>query len=220
MAPKRRSQATAADGVGSKKKKVLTTEEFLEHSRGATLKALQTKAQHLDEEDLDHLMASIRALVDMNKQIWERCELQKQDHLKSVQVMLGEVDSWLVEPSHAYAFIEEKFDGVNILSIPTKLDSSGGNCGATHTRDVLCTKCLCPLSEHSHLSTIPNSYPYRSKQCNYFCKLLRHRATFHHPKTVLLKEIPMPNGAITKRFPVSSQTDQERLTKFLEFLSV
>ncbi len=80
------------------------------------------------------------------------------DHLESLHVFLGAIESWLMEPLGQWQFLKDVFDGVAQVDFLPKLKDltvpcgdAGGNlkcCTVHHAESSLCLRCLKPYSSH------------------------------------------------------------------------
>lgn len=306
--------------------KKLTPEEHRAKCREAAVQKLKAHARslRLDEEDLDRLSDSVRALIEMNQEIWGRCKQSKVDvkyteeitfyrigyfsvqvttpisdgqlifttsselmtndfpglpsipsilldfvsvlpptdavfpdyeaffgkaillndeilapflaivkeHLKSVQVYLGKIESWLLEPSHAISFINEQF-GLE-LNLP-EITGCNDSCTVHHKYSAgeVCIKCFKPRSRHNSVQS-SSSYS-RSISKHRFCSLVassgntsnsaalasHNRASYWsgiRSEPQELKHVDIKEGEITKAFQICNGADQKHLKKFVEFV--
>ena len=127
------------------------------------------------------------------------------EHQKDVQVALGEIESWLVAPAHALQFIKQQFKK-NI-----DLDEFLG--GVPEAQDTcmsaVCVRCFEP--KNLHRARISG---YGGALC---CKSLETAMYFEAPK-VELKSSPNFNGEVNITFPISTEGEQAKLQKFIEFV--
>ena len=79
------------------------------------------------------------------------------DHLESVHVFLGNIEAWLMEPHCNARFLEDIFDGISQVGLPTvkdlivSCDKAGGDpkcCTIPHPAASLCLQCHKPFRDH------------------------------------------------------------------------
>jgi len=126
--------------------------------------------------------------------------------VECIHVILGEMESWLLESQRKIEFIESTF-GVK-LETPTaahvnyKEETSACNCpSGTHAYSLACLSCLCNFSTHQYIS----------RNCKAFiCKKIV-------PKIHILKTCK-ETGKFEKTFQIATENDQTKLKKFLEYM--
>jgi hypothetical protein len=170
--------------------------------------------------------------------------LKLKNHLEWIQVFLGQIDAWLMEPVSYVEFIKEVFD--KELIIPTKEEGAMPcmkECTMKHPALSSCLICGEPFSSHRQPSqnSPSSSYsfssqgPHGAPQSSLFmqrsqndqghsCALDQYfgtkRGSFmcFSPEPQLLKTCEA-SGNHTDTFDIAMETDRKRLKIFLEFVS-
>jgi hypothetical protein len=134
-------------------------------------------------------------------------------HLELIQVCLGEIESWLLEPKSNIQFLEETFGkklktlpyipiGDDCLSPYSKLEEVRGI-----PRLTVCPICNYRLGEHSPCYYSGGSYKF---------SCLDRRGFFKKSCTVL--EVYRQSGKFETEFNIANTIDQKKLKKFIEFM--
>ena len=149
----------------------------------------------------------------LHEDVLEPFLAELKDHLMSVQVCLGQVDKWLMDPHSIIVFLNSTFESE--LQIPGESEVGGTNCVCTeevHAVDNdVCVKCESVFSDHIRIREFHMSgFERRCKR--------NSRDVFQCRKTIVLKECAT-FGKCQFSFNVSSTIGQTRLTKFVEFIS-
>jgi hypothetical protein len=160
------------------------------------------------------------------------------DHLEWIQVFLGQIDAWLMEPVSYVEFIKEVFD--KELIIPTKKEGTTTctkDCTVKHPAPSCCLVCGQPFSSHRQYSQdgFNSRNGFRSsfhKQVyqndgGHLCFDVNSRSEqpvgwgsfmFFSPDPQLLKTCEA-SGEHTETFDIGMEIDRKRLKMFLEFVS-
>jgi hypothetical protein len=136
------------------------------------------------------------------------------EHLKAVQVALGGIESWLWEPSHAQSFIHEHFQQNLAAPKLSTVTICGWDCRMTHEPSSLCVHCFQPFRAHTiHPTGAHQSCPEKFTNPEFYS------AGFLSPYDVVtLKTVPMPFGEVKMTFNVCSESERDRLKRFIHFL--
>lgn len=105
------------------------------------------------------------------------------DHLESIHVFLGTIESWILEPLGHSQFLHEVFDGVSQFEIPKLQDllvpcgDNGGDlkcCSARHPHSSPCLRCRRPYRSHqwglSRNGVMTHLCDYHSRSVGSFLK--------------------------------------------------
>ena len=123
-------------------------------------------------------------------------------HLESVQVCLGNIEGWLVEPNETKGFIESTFG--KTLNPCNAQECKHPEC---HPDKYKCANAKCEREKGDHSRSYSKDW-----KCN------RADSYFHCWGCELVFEIKGP-GKIQYSFNISDQKERERLKKCLEFVS-
>ena len=167
---------------------------------------------------IDYELSVERALGALHEGVLLPYLVQLKHHLESIQVCLGEVDSWLLDAETNLRFIETTFE--------TKLESGCDSVvfkGLTpndffvtgHNRclaDQPCVHCGSPIQMHQ--CVLLAGYFFR--RC---INLSSHGVNYYsYPKEEILMECTFA-GIFEVVFHISHVTEQFRLLQFIEFMS-
>lgn len=152
-------------------------------------------------------------------------------HLMSVQVCLGGIDGWLLEHNDTHSFLESSFGSTINATVMKELQLDVSLClcpYGTHDQEHKCPKCNYEFKSHAGYYTgeqllgtsrgqqlvyyrCPNSGYYDSdwKSTSFHCP---------HPREFIVKEYSV-EGKHETRFNISIQSEREKMTKFIEFIS-
>jgi hypothetical protein len=149
-------------------------------------------------------------------------------HLEWIQVFLGQIDAWLMEPVLYVEFIKEVFD--KELIIPTKKEGAAPcmkGCTMKHPAPSSCLVCGEPFSSHRQPSQNYSSNFGGQRSQNdqgHLCAEEMYVARKHgsfmcfSQEPQLLKTC-VASGKHTDSFDIAMETDRKRLKMFLEFVS-
>lgn len=85
------------------------------------------------------------------------CLLNFKHHLEEIHVFLGEIDGWIMESTRQADFLEDIFDGISDIPIPSleemiiPCSKNGGDskcCKIPHPNDSRCLRCHKPFGDH------------------------------------------------------------------------
>jgi hypothetical protein len=130
-------------------------------------------------------------------------------HLEDIQIFLGEIDGWLLAESLCVEYIKNTFQtdsrALELLESPGALGCDRFRCGKSHI-GLTCVHC-----NEMHNPTLD-----RFRQPLRFSTLCLH--SYIHPTAVLLKS-SSTRGEHNHTFDISEQAQQDKLKKFLDFVS-
>ena len=133
-----------------------------------------------------------------------------QDHLESVQVFLGDIDSWLMESAICQEFLNETFEPD--LIIPENEDQyCSPGCKRTHAGHLRCM--LCNLTFQQHGFSLDDFFIH---DCPDSGRSGRFKGFF---PVQILKTCKL-SGQFSHTFHIEKETEREKLKKFLEFSSL
>ncbi|KAL9191269.1 hypothetical protein ACHAXT_000975 [Thalassiosira profunda] len=147
---------------------------------------------------VDYELLFERALL-LHEDVLEPVLAKIKDRLMSVQVCLGKIEGWVIEPQTVTNFLEESFgkklecgeDEMTYCECPE----------GSHCKDDLCGSCGIGFERHGRY------YSYSS--CAFMCNGFK-----------VLKECDTADGRHDMAFNVVKESERQRLTKFLEFLAM
>jgi hypothetical protein len=145
-----------------------------------------------------------RALL-LHETVLEAFLPKLKEHLMSIQVCLGEIDSWVIqEPQGNISFLEETFE--------TKMEIPDDN--VTLGRH----KCSCETHDPNEICL----YPYCGRKfCNHYkrrCNKESRKMFFYCEYYQLLKQCD-GKGKYETSFDLTNEKEKVRLKKFLEFMA-
>lgn len=149
--------------------------------------------------------ACLEKILCLKENLAELFLLVLKEHLKTVQVFLGGIETWLLETGHALQFIRETFGcHLNPLELGNGCDLR--SCLMQREDHEVCLGCF--QTKESHGRNAEN-HP----RCN------GGMASFHMPTTKTLKTIRLISrlDVFEANFHICSAEDQERLKRLLHF---
>lgn len=133
------------------------------------------------------------------------------DHLMSVQVCLGEIEAWIMEPQRNVKYIEHTFGAQ--LVIPEEGEELINECHCsegTHPDSLECLRCWCTFESHGSCNRVGTlRYECPSSSSYFRCR-----------KTHLLKKYTNAHGSVAAKFDMGKGFDQRKLEKLMEFMSM
>lgn len=124
-------------------------------------------------------------------------------HLMSVQICLGEIETWVVEPRRNIDFLETTFG--KDVKMPGEDEDLERECACpsgTHPKHIICLHCNCALSAH-RLGNCCDGTGF------FHCKLFQ-----------VLKECHTTSGKIEATFEIMKENEQKKLKKIIEFAEI
>jgi len=157
-------------------------------------------------------------IIMLNDDILEPCLAKLKEHVESIHVCLGEIETWLLEPKISIDYIEKTFEMK--LETPTEDDGTGIIDGISTSPGFssiqgtdICLRCSKPFSSHRR-----KYIPYSSGgKTLYRCNKESTRV-FSCKKYTVLKECN-ESGKHERTFTIADESDQTKLKKFLDFVS-
>mmetsp|Transcript_18029 Transcript_18029/g.36182 ORF Transcript_18029/g.36182 Transcript_18029/m.36182 type:complete len:300 (+) Transcript_18029:89-988(+) len=154
--------------------------------------------------------AFFRSALMLHDDILEPFLVKLKDHVESIHVLLGEMESWLVESQRKIEFIETTFDTKLETPSPDQ-EVSDCNCPSGHgfTR---CLRCSEKFYHHTrdtisgHRLCCQFNYPGHKFRC-------KKRV----PKIHILKKYDH-DGKFEKTFQITTESEQAKLKKCLEYM--
>jgi hypothetical protein len=146
--------------------------------------------------------------------------LKFKEHLESIHVYLGNIESWLLEPSlHAQFLKDLTGEEVSIPNNKPGIWCHGGTpCCVKHPPSSICLKCHNPFEYHENESTmlkVGTTPCYR-----HFCPSGK-TSEFKHYESVAsqtLLRVPFPHGMMDSEFCLDSETEQRKLKALVGFI--
>jgi hypothetical protein len=162
--------------------------------------------------------AFFRSALMLHDDILEPFLVKLKDHVESIHVLLGEMESWLLESQRRMEFIESTFDTKLGTPSPDDLDVcevSDCDCPFSHSYYDVCLRCDQKVSVHSRDATSGNylctHYSYDGQR--FMCR--KDDVVF--PKQHILKTYTEA-GKFEKTFQIATESDQAKLMKFLDYM--
>ena len=148
----------------------------------------------------------------LHEDVLEPVLVKIKDWLMSIQVCLGKIDTWVMEPQTIIAFLEEAFDQA------VKLDCADGDlsyhtCACPkgfHHQYNNCEECGLDYSKHRDRQRCPNQS--WSSSIRYF--------TCNENPYQVLRECNNVSGKHEVEFDMTKDNERKKLVKFLEFLAM
>jgi hypothetical protein len=125
--------------------------------------------------------------------------VELKEHLELVQVFLGKIEAWMMEPIEHIKFLDETF--YKRLRVPEEADNiipCDPRCMILHQPTPMCELCLRPWNLHSN--------DLESHQC------------FLQSSPILLESYWNVPFEYSNTFHIDREADQRRLKKFLEYV--
>jgi len=154
--------------------------------------------------------AFFRSALMLHDDILEPFLVKLKDHVESIHVLLGEMESWLLESQRKIEFIETTF-GTKLETPSPDQEVSDCNCPSGHgfTR---CLRCSEKFYHHTrdtisgHRLCCQFNYPGHKFRC-------KKRV----PKIHILKKYDH-DGKFEKTFQITTESEQAKLKKCLEYM--
>mmetsp|Transcript_18028 Transcript_18028/g.36181 ORF Transcript_18028/g.36181 Transcript_18028/m.36181 type:complete len:300 (+) Transcript_18028:89-988(+) len=154
--------------------------------------------------------AFFRSALMLHDDILEPFLVKLKDHVESIHVLLGEMESWLLESQRKIEFIETTFDTKLETPSPGHLlveEASGCNCSA-HYGLTNCLRCSAYFQAHTRDATSGHRLCSPGK---------RFRCKKRVPKIHILKKYDH-DGKFEKTFQITTESEQAKLKKCLEYM--
>ena len=162
---------------------------------------------------IDYATSSLEKMLCLKDEIARLFLMILKDHLKSVQVALGKIESWIVEPMQALHFLNQTFGtAMSLPEVGNGCSDMASCCYDRHNDSDICLKCFRAKKDHCRSSSKSNSHPR--------CPGGREIASFVVKKSQTLRTIRLKatKDVYQVTFTLCSPDDQERLARFLHFL--
>jgi hypothetical protein len=164
--------------------------------------------------------ALFKTAIVLHDDVLEPFLVKLNQHLESIQVCLGEIESWLLEPKSNIQFLEEIFrTKLKILpDVPLGDDFTfpyGDPWNKMHLGGMpnssVCARCFCKIDTHTAGNYSYQGYKFMcSDRAGYFKK--------GQPNCQVLK-VYKQSGKFETEFNIANTNDQKKLKKFIEFMS-
>ena len=159
-----------------------------------------------------------QTVIMLNDDILEQCLAKLKQHIESIHVCLGEIETWLLEPKSSIDYMEKTFEMK--LETPTEEDDGVGTIRGISTSPGfssiqgtdICLSCSKPFSSHRR-----KYVPYSSGGKTFY-RCWSSSNTFSCKKFIVLKECS-ESGKYERTFAIADKSDQSKLKKFLDFVS-
>ena len=158
-------------------------------------------------QDFIDFNAFFKRSLLLHETVLEQFLPKLKEHLMSIQVCLGEIDSWVIqEPQKNISFLEETFN--TKMEIPEDnviLEPHKCSCKGSHLPNEICLRCGKKYCDHLPWTKRCNDKNrYESFVCEYYQILKQCNGTGKHEMT----------------FDLDDEKERIRLTKFLEFIEI
>jgi hypothetical protein len=224
------------NGYGNVKDSILsfTTKAVLETKAFSSIPLLPLKLRNtlsevskVPEEILPDYDRYMEKAALLHEDVMEPFLVVLKGHLEDLQVFLGEIDTWVFEPLLCRNFIRDQFNH----DLPVaELVGCGNSCSLKHD-DMLCVRCFSTQGCHKNVNSTHSgsSYQYHGSSYQYhgssyhvhdYCAVGHIvRGSFFQSSCTELKKVSLRDGGeIKKTFNISTEAEQARLRKFLEFV--
>jgi len=136
-------------------------------------------------------------------------------HIMSIQVCLGSIEEWIMEPKENINYLESTF-GEFAETSPDYKDELEKECECppgTHPDCLLCLRCKRPFSDHEKICNQKRCHDYR-----YY----GNSAVFRCKKFQVLKKCANNPvlGKIESKFEIAREGDQKKLEMLLKFMAM
>ena len=157
-------------------------------------------------QDFIDFNAFFKRTLLLHETVLEQFLPRLKDHLMSIQVCLGEIDSWVIqEPQENITFLEETFEmKMEIPDYEVTLGPHKCSC-YTHDPNEICLRCGKKYCDH---------LPW-TKRCNDENRYQSFRCEYYQ----ILKQCNN-EGKHEANFNLTNEKERIRLTKFLEFIEI
>lgn len=158
--------------------------------------------------------AFFRSALMLHDDILEPFLVKLKDRVESIHVLLGEMETWLLESQRKIEFIESTFGmkleapSADDLNVEEVIDCPGGH---SHQSLERCLRCNQYFQNHRQQS--PYAYCYIGYNS------LRFRCKKKGPKVHILKKYD-DAGKFEKTFQIATENDQTKLKKCLEYMDI
>jgi hypothetical protein len=169
--------------------------------------------------------AFFRTAIVLHDDVLEPFLVKLKQHLESIQVCLGKIESWLLEPKSNIQFLEETFQN-KLIIIPTM--PLGDDYAYPWQKDMrnfpdslpremntlICQRCNSFFEEHKHNYVREGSgFKFQCPDILGFFKKWDNR-----PECQVLKCYSEESGKFEKTFTIAKASDQQKLKKFIDFM--
>jgi hypothetical protein len=171
--------------------------------------------------------AFFRTAIVLHDDVLEPFLVKLKQHLESIQVCLGEIESWLLEPKSNIQFLEETFQNKLLIITATPLGDDYGYPWQKDNRNFpdslpremntwICQRCNLYFKEHKHNHKYVREGSIFKFQCpdtlGFFKKW------DNRPECQVLKCYSEESGKFEKTFTIAKASDQQKLKKFIDFM--
>ena len=157
--------------------------------------------------------ALFKTAIVLHDDVLEPFLVKLKQHLESIQVCLGEIESWLLEPKSNIQFLEKTF-GRKMKKLPETPLGNDYTCsyvsGGMPSTSV-CARCFNTFRVHT-----PSCYSFQSYK--FMCSDGKGCFKIGQPSCQVLK-VYKQSGKFETEFNIASTNDQNKLKKFIEFIS-
>jgi len=162
--------------------------------------------------------AFFRTAIMLHDDILEPFLVKLKQHLESIQVCLGKIESWLLEPKSNIQFLEETFGKKLIIIRAVPLcDDYAHPCQKALLHEMntwICQRCNSSFNAHK-------KYTYSKREGSVFKFQCQDKLGFFkrsdiRPECQVLK-CYKESGKFEKTFTIAKASDQQKLKKFIDF---
>ena len=166
--------------------------------------------------------ALFKTAIVLHDDVLEPFLVKLKQHLESIQVCLGEIESWLLEPKSNIQFLEKTF-GTKLKNLPETPLGKDYTCvykdpwnihsGGIPSTSV-CARCFNKIDAHTPSAHTPSGFP----MYKFICSDGKGYFKTGQPSCQVLK-VYKQSGKFETEFNIASTNDQNKLKKFIEFIS-
>jgi len=149
-----------------------------------------------------------QTLIMLQDDILEQCLVKLKQHIESIHVCLGEIETWLLEPKSSVDYINKTFR----KKLKSLTDDDIGVMTTPAVESDVCMHCSKPFSSH-HRNPYSTTGSRTCTQYNGY-----NIKSFAFKKYTVLKTCN-ESGKFEKTFTIAKESNQTKLKKFLEFVS-
>jgi hypothetical protein len=159
--------------------------------------------------------ALFKTAIVLHDDVLEPFLVKLKQHLESIQVCLGEIESWLLEPKSNIQFLDKTF-GTKLKNLPETPLGNDYTCSSVEYSNKIhlpstsvCARCFDKIGAHT-----PSCHSFIYK---FMCS--DGKGCFKTQPSCQVLKVYKQSGKFETEFNIASTNDQNKLKKFIEFIS-